>query len=77
MFDGMREGIRKSRPRMPGRQKKADIKEYVLLGFLATQIGIVVGLAAIGFRYLLSITHNMFFLGQPSLEYDSYSYMTT
>jgi chloride channel protein, CIC family len=43
----------------------------IALSFLAIGIGIVTGLGAIGLRYLISIIHNLFFLGTFSTAYDA------
>ncbi|MEJ1998023.1 MAG: chloride channel protein [Maritimibacter sp.] len=41
------------------------------LSFLAVVIGIVTGLGAIALRYLISIIHNLFFLGTWSSDFDA------
>jgi len=66
---------------MPGKvdkrtkaQRKQDLREYFMLGMLALVVGIIVGLGAMGFRYLINIFRNIFFLASPSLTYDSYQH---
>ena len=67
---------------MPGKvdnqtkiQRKKDLKDYFILGMLAVVIGIIGGFAAILFRNLINFIHNMFFLGNASVNYDSYQFM--
>src|ERR1700760_266436 len=43
----------------------------VLLCFLALFVGIVTGLGAAVFRVLIGLVHNLMFLGQLSIAYDS------
>ena len=43
----------------------------IQLSFLAIGIGIVTGFGAILLRYLISLIHNLFFLGEFSFEYDA------
>lgn len=43
----------------------------ILLSVIAVCIGVVTGLGAILLRYLISIIHNLFFLGTFSTEYDA------
>ncbi|MDO9537016.1 MAG: chloride channel protein, partial [Thermoplasmata archaeon] len=57
------------------KQRKSDIREYLLLSSLAMVVGIIVGLASIAFRSLISFTHNFFFLGEASFRYDEYQHM--
>lgn len=56
-------------------QRKKDLRDYFILGMLAVVIGIIGGLAAGAFRYLIHFFRNIFFLGTPSLTYDSYQYV--
>lgn len=56
------------------KQRRADTREYLQLGSLAMAVGIIVGLASIAFRGLLSLTHNFFFLGEVSFRYDAYQH---
>ena len=67
---------------MPGKvdartraQRKVDLRDYFILGMLAVVIGIIGGLAAILFRNLINFIHNLFFLGNASVVYDSYQFM--
>ena len=43
----------------------------ITLSFIAIGIGVVTGLGAIALRYLISIIHNFFFLGEFSTFYDA------
>src|SRR5689334_24635789 len=42
-----------------------------LLSLLAFVVGIVTGLGAVGFRDLIGLIHNLFFLGQFAVRYDA------
>jgi CIC family chloride channel protein len=50
-------------------QRSSDMREYLLLGSLALVVGIIVGLASLAFRELISFMHNLFFLGEISFNY--------
>ncbi|MCB2106012.1 MAG: hypothetical protein KDE10_16685, partial [Rhodobacteraceae bacterium] len=43
----------------------------IWLSLIAILIGVVTGLGAIALRYLISIVHNLAFLGTFSLDYDA------
>ena len=67
---------------MPGKvdaqtraQRKTDLRDYFILGMLAVVVGIIGGFAAIVFRNLINFIHNLFFLGNASVVYDSYQFM--
>jgi CIC family chloride channel protein len=55
-------------------QRRSDLREYLMLGSLATVVGIIVGLASLAFRGLISLMHNVFFLGEMSFRYDAYQH---
>ncbi|MFO7618983.1 MAG: chloride channel protein [Thermoplasmata archaeon] len=56
------------------KQRRSDVKEYLMLGSLAMAVGIIVGLASLAFRALISLMHNVFFLGELSFRYDAYQH---
>ncbi len=70
-----------------GTGKKADQEEreirrknqieYVLLNILAMDVGIMVGIGGVLFRYGLNLVHNLSFNGTVSLQYDSYAFIST
>ncbi len=55
----------------PDRPADSRQVSVVVLSLLAMVIGIVTGLGAILLRYLISLIHNLFFLGTLSFDYDA------
>jgi len=58
---------------MPEQEKEETYRKVNLVGlsFLALGVGLFTGLGAVAFRALVSLVHNLFFLGEFSIEYDS------
>jgi len=56
--------------RLPGDPDQRFVG-IIALSLLAVVIGVVTGLGAILLRYLISLIHNFFFLGQFSFDYDA------
>ena len=65
-----------SKPEERGAKRKKQI-EYLLLNILAMDVGIMVGIGGVLFRYGLNLVHNLSFSGTISLHYNSYSFITT
>src|ERR1700692_3743980 len=56
-----------------GKSPDDDIRQIglVYLSFLAIAVGVITGFGAVGFRDLIGIIHNGFFLGQLAVRYDA------
>lgn len=58
------------------KQRREDLREYLILGSLAVAVGIIVGLASLAFRALISFVHNALYLGDLTFRYDAYQHST-
>jgi len=67
---------KKTDPEEKEKKRRSQI-EYLLLNILAMDVGIMVGIGGVFFRYGLNLVHNLSFNGSVSLEYNSYAFITT
>ncbi len=69
-------GTKKADPEEKERRRKKQI-EYLLMNILAVDVGMIGGIGAVVFRYMISFVHNLSFKGELSFNYNAYSYVTT
>ncbi len=50
---------------------QSNIKRTIMISFFAVLVGIISGLGAVAFRYMIAFFHNLFFLKTISFQYDS------
>jgi len=50
--------------------------EYLFLNIMAMDVGIMVGIGGVFFRYGMNLIHNLSFNGSISLQYNSYEFIT-
>jgi len=53
------------------------LKRTILVSLYAVVVGVVAGLGAVLFRYMISLFHNIFFLGEFSFAYDPAAHATS
>ncbi len=58
------------------RRRKKQV-EYLLMNILAMDVGMIGGIGAVVFRYMISFVHNLSFMGELSPDYNAYSYVIT
>jgi CIC family chloride channel protein len=62
---------------MENKEKIKALTDFLLISIYAAIVGIVAGLGAVLFRYLIGFFHNLFLFGKLSFSYDSNMHFTS